>query len=185
MVINPRATRDLRRLQPRATVGCVLRRPPPSVASRTVRTAASPGPRARVAGTLDGMRPTIPAVVIVAVALLSGCKRKSTAAREHFGKTYACPEDRVTVQPSNEKWGDAVLAKSNEPPPADVAKDPERLAKWKKDQEADRKESLDRLNALDTFDVSGCGHKALLACWGTGNQDGSPDGGATCQHRER
>ena len=107
------------------------------------------------------------AVVAVALMLASvGCKRVKTGAVEWFGKKYSCPEDRIEATARDDlKYGDLIEANATKPtPPDEVKKDPERLAKWQRDQREDSKAKAERLNELDVFEVKGCDHVAYLGC---------------------
>jgi hypothetical protein len=130
-------------------------------------------------------RASIVIVVLIAAGALS-CKGKTTGAKEYFAKEYSCPENQVTIASSTTKWGDLILAHSTEEPPDEVKNNRERLAKWRKDRDDEKREMRERLNDLDTFDVSGCGHTAVVACWRPGNGEGSPDlSRVACLHREK
>jgi hypothetical protein len=104
-----------------------------------------------------------------------GCKRLSTGAREDFAKKYSCPESRVKViARSDLHYGDLAVQDSVEEPPEEVKKDPERLAKFKKDkaeEKADLKKTLS--SNLDMFQVQGCDHDVLMGCGHGSDNDGS------------
>jgi hypothetical protein len=70
--------------------------------------------------------------------LLAACAPAySTTASTTFASTYSCPAERQTV--------------TRQPPPADIASDPDRLEMWTKNNH--------------TYDVTGCGHTAALECY--------------------
>lgn len=127
--------------------------------------------------------------VILVCAILSsiasfGCKRLSTGAREEFGKTYSCPEDRIVVKARDDlKWATLVYGgQKKEDPPAEVAKDPARLAKWKSDQDEKVSKSHETLNdKVDVFQVTGCDHDVLMGCWQTGGGRGTSGPRVACQ----
>jgi len=84
--------------------------------------------------------------------------------REDFGKQFSCPAGRVDVTLRADVDPVAALAPGQAfdlgTPPAEVKNDPERYARWKEDQAANR-----AVYARDrVFAVSGCGHRQLLAC---------------------
>lgn len=121
--------------------------------------------------------------VLTALACF-GCRRLLTGAREQFGTTYSCPEDRVAVKSRDDlKWGALVFGgRSKEEPPAEVANDPGRLAKWQSDQEEKSTKSQDSLNdKVDVYQVTGCGHDVLMGCWHSGGGRGGGSPRVSCQ----
>ncbi len=123
------------------------------------------------------------AVLIVGLLLLAGCKRLKTGAREHFGKEFSCPKNRVEVSARSDlRYGDLLLAIQGEPkqPPDEVKRDPERLARWKADTLADDQDLRARLNDLDVFEATGCEHRALMGCSHPGDSDGVVLSEVTC-----
>jgi hypothetical protein len=104
-------------------------------------------------------------LVVVAVGL-PGCKRLSTGAREHFARKLSCPEERVTVKPREDLRYGELVAKvvQAEVPPDEVKRDPERLAKFQRDQAQAKAEQVASLDGVDVFEVTGCGHTQLLGC---------------------
>lgn len=130
------------------------------------------------------------AVIAVCGVLTSlacfGCNRLSTGAREQFATTYSCPEDRVEVKSREDlKWGALVLgARNKEAPPAEIAQDPGRLAKWQSDQE-EKSKSLDSLSdKVDVYQVTGCGHDVLMGCWRSGGGRGGGSLRVSCQEHQ-
>ena len=125
-------------------------------------------------------------LLCIGLAATSSCKTNSSGAKEHFAREFSCPEGRVTVASSSTKWGDLVLSPSKEEAPDEVKKDPARLAKWQEDHDETERERRSSANSLDTFDVNGCGHVAVVACWHRTYEGGSVDPGTVvCQHREK
>jgi hypothetical protein len=99
-------------------------------------------------------------VVSLAVVALAGCTSYETAARETFSKDKFCPIERVTAKERTDiSIYDRTFGKSK--PPTDVAKDPERLALWKK-KEDESKRIWD--NSGVVFEVRGCDAKQLYKC---------------------
>jgi hypothetical protein len=117
---------------------------------------------------------TICPLVILVMLSGAGCKRLKTGAGEDFAKRYSCPEDRVEVRERTDvKWSTVVLGgRAREAPPAEVKDDPERLAKWNADRADKDAETRKRLDDLDVFQVSGCGHDELVACAHPADGDG-------------
>jgi hypothetical protein len=104
---------------------------------------------------------------IAAAASQSACSglhlsMERSQAMDEFSQDKSCPLDRLVVQsflvPARE-----VLAPL-EPPPAEVAADPARLAVWNR-KVADH---LDSYQDLSVMDISGCGaHRTSLCFEGT------------------
>jgi hypothetical protein len=116
--------------------------------------------------------------LLLAAALpAAGCKRLATGARETFARDYSCPEDRVEVI----ERADIGYSSLFEPPPPgtpapEVAADPERLAKWKSDQEEARAtltRNFDR--SMTVYQVTGCDHEVLMGCQHRTDYDGAKD----------
>jgi len=111
-------------------------------------------------------------VGVVCCALALGavsCKGVKNGAREEFGKKYSCPEDGVTVTPRGDLDPNVVFAKpktrsKRDEPPAEVAADPARLAKWNADRAEKEASRSERYSGYDMFEISGCNHKDLAAC---------------------
>lgn len=106
------------------------------------------------------------AMVLVSTFALAACKRLSTGAKEEFATKHSCPEDRVSVKERSDIDPYTYFVPAGiDTPPADVAADPGRLAKW----QADRKEHQERSSAgyrrsYTVFEISGCGLTVLSAC---------------------
>ena len=73
---------------------------------------------------------------IVATALAACAPAYNEAAWNSFSLAYACPIDRITYY--------------DEPPPADIARDPERKAIWER--------------TSHSYVVDGCGHEQHYVC---------------------
>lgn len=103
-----------------------------------------------------------------------GCKPLKTGAKEQFAKEHSCPEERVEVRARTDlRWSVVVgVPGSESSPPAEVQKDPERLAKWRKDRAEEQRKTRARLDDVDVFEARGCGHSQLLGCWHPGNEEG-------------
>jgi hypothetical protein len=99
------------------------------------------------------------------VALLlciAACKSLEDGAREAFSKDYSCPENRITVRPRADLNAyDVTFGTSTAAPPADVKKDPERLALWQAQQREKRAAWNDRISV---YEARGCGHDAIYTC---------------------
>jgi hypothetical protein len=134
------------------------------------------------------MRSGLILAAICAVLLaLGGCKSIKTGAREHFGKEFSCPDDRITiVERSDLKWGSIILDQNQPEPPTEIKGDPGRLAKWKEEKEKEKKDSRSTLDALDVFEGKGCDHSVLMGCGHSGNNEGGCDpSSVSCWHVEQ
>jgi hypothetical protein len=114
--------------------------------------------------------------LLVAVWGPCACKALKTGAREEFATKYSCPDDRVQVVERGDLQAFDLLAANRDTsadvPPAEVAADRERLAKWRTDREESNKQNRRSYNsAYRVFEVRGCNHEALMAC--THPQNGS------------
>jgi hypothetical protein len=108
----------------------------------------------------------------VIVLLVLVYKTLAAGAREDFASKYSCPNDRVVVTPrpdiSSLKANDMDVVLT---PPPEVAKDPDRLAKWNEDQAKNRKRDEENYDD-DVFEVSGCDHRVIMACHHMGSSKG-------------
>jgi hypothetical protein len=89
-----------------------------------------------------------------------GCayvNNRENAAANAFVQAYQCPRDRVVVRPVATPSAPSAPGAA---PPDDVARDPERLAIWKKQQQQPTQDA-------SSFDVTGCGHEAVYGCTGS------------------
>jgi hypothetical protein len=106
---------------------------------------------------------------LVLVLASVGCKKLETEAKENFAAKYSCPEDRIAVKARQDLNADEVLRgkkklKKKDTPPAEVAADPARLAKWNQDH-AEAEESRAAFHSnWDVFEVNGCSHIELAVC---------------------
>jgi hypothetical protein len=113
----------------------------------------------------------------IAICLVA-CVSLGIGARDDFARRFSCPEDRVHVvlrqdlRRRLETEDDRDLARTRYPlqdtPLPEVARDPERLAKWRRDQTEIWRERTSMLQGLhsneDVFELNGCEHALLLAC---------------------
>jgi hypothetical protein len=107
----------------------------------------------------------IAAAAVILSASVAGCESASTAARNHFARAYSCPEDRVVIKPRDDiKWSTVAMHRSEEKPPPEVAADPARLAKWKKDKDDEYRPLQESFDSFDVFEGTGCDHDVLLGC---------------------
>lgn len=99
------------------------------------------------------------------VLALASCATEYGGARDTFVHDQSCPADRVTVVPLPDYRRPLPPPPS---PPPDVASDPERLATWQKQREAERAQAARPIgadgNVCDVFQVTGCGQQRLLCC---------------------
>jgi len=104
-----------------------------------------------------------------AVAALAACTLgESNKAEEMFAQRFSCPDGRVTVKPHPGFNARDILEpgrKDKPTPPADVARDPGRLAVGQaKQNEVEERESSD-FASKDVFEVTGCDHAQWYACY--------------------
>ncbi len=95
-------------------------------------------------------------LVVASCLALLACRSSTSVARENFGKKHSCPDDRITVTAHPELTWNA-LVRSPATPPADVAADPGRLAKWQADHAP-----VDP--GFDIYEASGCDHREYYGC---------------------
>lgn len=87
-----------------------------------------------------------------------GCESLADCARDDFVQEFQCPKERVNVRPRNDV-DVYTLVHGTSKPPADVARDPERLAVWQRQLDERRSH-----NYGDLFEVTGCGHDKFYTC---------------------
>jgi hypothetical protein len=128
--------------------------------------------------TAMGMRLRVVGASLLVALSASGCASTMTAARDDFGRTFSCPDGRVDARAREDLAGrlvtssDRALARGEYPveasPAPEVTGDPERLAKWQRDQSANREAQARRLASLHAretiYEVHGCEHTLFLAC---------------------
>jgi hypothetical protein len=106
--------------------------------------------------------------------VLGGCAAQTlqAASREVFAYDTSCPPDRVSVTPRPD------IAKPASPePPYAVAKDPGRLAYWRKQHAVE----LDKADSTEIFQLEGCGEKRVASCtWNTTWVGENPVNYASC-----
>jgi hypothetical protein len=120
-------------------------------------------------------------LISLSVLPLAACGQLSGGARQYFTDKYSCPADRVTLAEMRDAKPSEVMAADwrAATPPDDVAGDPGRLAQWRA-KEDDRRRSWESwINTSRLFELSGCGHRLVLACRKPG-QRSSPGVTATC-----
>ncbi len=113
------------------------------------------------------MRSLLLLLIAALPALVSGCKRLGTGAREDFARRYSCPEDRIAVNARSDLRAQDVLGAGQQPevqPPHEVKSDPGRYAEWKKDQAEQQRRLAASYADWEVFELTGCGHAATLAC---------------------
>jgi hypothetical protein len=102
-----------------------------------------------------------------------GCayvNNRENSAANAFVQAYQCPRDRVVVRPVATPSAPSAPGAA---PPDDVARDPERLAIWKKQQQRPTQD-------VSSFDVTGCGHEAVYGCTGSFWANQSTEGPPGC-----
>ena len=110
------------------------------------------------------MKVRLPAVVRVLVALVvaaasMGCESLDDEARDDFAAEFSCPMNRVEVRPRPDIDGYTAVHGKAPAPPAEIAKDPGRLAVWQKDLDERRSH-----NYGTVYEVRGCSHGKLYTC---------------------
>jgi hypothetical protein len=113
------------------------------------------------------LRSVVPHVFGVAcVASLVGlfaCRESQSfpaAAQEEFSKTYSCPKERIAVTERTDLKSYDLEVGEREAPPAEVARDPGRLAEWNK-----RQQKLEEGYKDDhILFVKGCDHETYYRC---------------------
>ena len=98
-------------------------------------------------------------MIVASVTLLMGCENLDADAKRSFSSSNSCPLDRVESRERPELHP-SMLAPSAQPP-AEVARDPERLALWQQ-QQAKSRAADDRNQTV--FEVRGCNHEQLYRC---------------------
>ncbi len=117
--------------------------------------------------------------VLALLATMTGCLNQSyeDGAKEKFAKEVSCQQTSVELRKRPEL--DAYdLAWGKSAPPAEVAKDPARLAVWQK-EESDRRASY---AGNPVFELRGCGHQVLYTC--TRANVGRTSGAVMCSEHD-
>jgi hypothetical protein len=93
---------------------------------------------------------------------LGACTSLEEGARDAFSRDFSCPEGRIDVHARKDLDAyDLTFGGMGSAPPADVKKDPERLALWQRRQREQHDAWNDRIGV---FEARGCGHDALYTC---------------------
>ncbi len=114
-------------------------------------------------------------LVFLSVLALVACGQLSKGARQYFIDKYSCPTDRVTLAEIRDAKPSEVFAADwrEATAPEEVAGDPGRLAQWRA-KEAERRKGWESwINTSQLFEVSGCGHRVVLACRKPGQRSSS------------
>lgn len=93
--------------------------------------------------------------------LLLGCQTLTTAVRQTFAHENFCPEERVSVRERPDVKPHALSYLSELPPPDAVAKDPERLKLWQKQNDLHAAQ-LDKNHIV--YEATGCDLDVLYVC---------------------
>jgi hypothetical protein len=100
---------------------------------------------------------------VAALVALCACGQPrsfSGAAQEEFSKTYSCPKERVAVTERTDLKSYDLENGPRPAPPAEVARDPGRLAEWNKRQQSNEEGyKYDHI-----FFVKGCDHETYYRC---------------------
>jgi hypothetical protein len=114
-------------------------------------------------------------LVCFGVLSLVACGQLSKGARQYFIEKYSCPADRVTLAEIRDAKPSEVFAADwrEAPAPQEVASDPGRLAQWRATEDARRKSWESWINSSRLFELSGCGHRVVLACRQPGQRSSS------------
>lgn len=107
-------------------------------------------------------------VLVLPVTLaVSGCiTSRMTGARAQFVAEMTCPADRVAVRPM------PVLAPAD-PPPLEVAADPDRAAMWRA-KDAERRAAKEKETY---YEATGCGQSRIYHCYYCVEMPGETDCG--------
>jgi hypothetical protein len=89
--------------------------------------------------------------------VVTSCASLSGEAKSEFARAASCPPDRVTVEPRPGLQSPLL----GESPPPDVAADPARVAFWRQQREAKRRELF---GECEWFESSGCGRRDTYCC---------------------
>jgi hypothetical protein len=97
--------------------------------------------------------------IAASAALLLACEKLEADAKKSFSAGNACPIERVESRERPDLRPSMLMESSS--PPAEVARDPQRLALWK-EQEDKARAGTDRDQTV--FEVRGCNHEELYRC---------------------
>jgi len=102
--------------------------------------------------------------IIATILAGAGCTTELSlhdGAGQSFAGEHTCPLGRLTIRARPDLPPHVVLPPRVDPPPAEIAADPERLQMWNQQQAASHPD-LDRF--ASTFEVSGCRTTELFVC---------------------
>lgn len=118
---------------------------------------------------MDHLKLVVPSLLLATA--LCGCHTLKTDATKAFADKYSCPDTRITTTERSNIEPSQILLDRYEPatPPAEVAADPGRLAKWRSDQQKRRQQGIDSYDhrssaSLTVYELKGCGHHKFVAC---------------------
>ncbi|HWF77404.1 MAG TPA: hypothetical protein VN694_09530 [Caulobacteraceae bacterium] len=119
--------------------------------------------------------------VLLGALSLAACGQLSKGARQYFIDKYSCPAERVKLAEIQGTRPSEVFAADwrETAPPEEVKDDPPRLAQWRASEDVRRKSWESWIDSSRLFEVSGCGHRLVLACRKPGQQS-SPGSTAIC-----
>jgi hypothetical protein len=125
--------------------------------------------------------PLVSLAALVAFAAASlGCQSLDDGAKDNFSNQFSCPKAGVELRPRPEIDAYELIFGKPSKPPADVARDPARMAMWQKKQD----DSHATWNATETvFELRGCGHQTLYTCTRAG-KSGGHSGSVMCSDRD-
>lgn len=105
-------------------------------------------------------------LVLAGMLSLAGCGQLSKGARQYFVDKYSCPADRVTLADMRDAKPSEVFAADwrTATAPPEVAGDPARLAQWRATEDERRRNWETWINSSQLFQLTGCGHRLVLAC---------------------
>jgi hypothetical protein len=120
-------------------------------------------------------------LVFFSALSLVACGQLSKGARQYFTDKYSCPADRVTLAEMRDAKPSEVFAADwrAATAPEEVTGDPGRLAQWRAKEDDRRKSWESWINSSQLFELSGCGHRLVLACRQPG-RGSSPGATAIC-----
>ncbi|MBS2020425.1 MAG: hypothetical protein JST00_46640 [Deltaproteobacteria bacterium] len=103
------------------------------------------------------------AIAILTGSLVVACQSFESGAKESFGKSNTCPDDRVQVLERPDLK--LSMLRSKPEPPADIKSDPDRLKMWR-DKQAESDARGDK--SCEIWEAKGCGKHEMLCCFRPG-----------------
>lgn len=106
-------------------------------------------------------------LLVLALAMLLGCRRQPqpgeeelAKAKQEFSDTYTCPVDRLSAVVRADVSPVRLVSLKPDEPPAEIARDPGRLAQWQEKQ----RERTEGYTSNTVVEVKGCEHHIYYLC---------------------